>query len=240
MVWFRYYKRTNTKVGVKKMSGFDLEFALRLFPMMLKYLKVTLMLSIGAMIFGIIIAVLISLILDYKVKILSPICKVYVSFFRGTPLLAQLFLVYFGAVQVIPSFKDLSSFDAALIVLSMNSAAFMAESIRGAISAVDKGQMEACLSIGMTYSQAMKRVVLPQAVRVAIPALSNSFVNIIKSSSLAFTIGVTEMMATAQMEAASSYKYLEAFVDITIGYWILTSVIGYFQKKLERRLNKIY
>jgi putative amino-acid transport system permease protein len=220
------------------MQGFDLGFAIRLFPLMLKYIKVTLLLSLGAAAFGLIIAIFISLCIDLDIKLLSPLMKVYVSFFRGTPLIAQMFLLYFGFVQIIPSAKNMSSFTAALIILSLNSAAFMSETIRGAIASVDKGQMEACLSIGMTYSQATRRIILPQATRVAIPTLFNSFINIVKGSSVAFTIGVTETIAVAQLEAASSYRYLEAFIDIVIVFWIMTSILGGLQKKLEQKLNE--
>ncbi|ARE88082.1 amino acid ABC transporter permease [Clostridium formicaceticum] len=220
------------------MVNFDIQFALRLVPLMMQYLKVTLLLSVLTMIIGLIIAFIISLIIDARITFLSPLMKIYVSFFRGTPLLAQLFLLYFGLAQVIPVLLKLSAFNAALIVLSLNSAAFMSEAIRGAIMGIDKGQMEACMSIGMTYWQAMRRIILPQAIRTAIPALSNSFINIVKSSSLAYTIGVTEMMAMAQLEAASSYRYLEAFVVIILVYWLIISVLTYMQDKLELRLNQ--
>lgn len=220
------------------MRGFDIGFSLRLFPIMLKYLKVTLALSLGAAALGLIIALVIAVILDLEVKILAPIMKIYVSFFRGTPLIAQMFLIYFGFVQIFPSFKDLSSFSAAMIVMSLNASAFMSETIRGAISSVDKGQLEACYSVGMTYGQAMKRVVLPQATRVAIPALFNSLINVVKGSSVAFTIGVTEIIAAAQLEAASSLRYLEAFTNIVIVFWILTSILAWMQKALEKKLNK--
>ncbi|SCY73098.1 amino acid ABC transporter permease [Alkaliphilus peptidifermentans] len=218
--------------------SFDIQFAIRLIPLMLQYLQVTVILSIFTMVIGLTIAFVIALITDAKIKILSPLLKVYVSFFRGTPLLAQLFLLYFGLAQVFPVLIKLSAFNAALIVLSLNSAAFMSEAIRGAIMSVEKGQMEACLSIGMTYWQSMRRIILPQAIRTAVPALSNSFINIVKSSSLAYTIGVTEMMAMAQMEAASSYRYLEAFVVIILVYWLIISVLGHMQNKLELRLNE--
>ena len=220
------------------MKGFDIGFSLRLFPVMLKYLKVTLALSFGAAIFGLALAIIISIILDLEVKILTPIIKVYISFFRGTPLIAQLFLIYFGFVQIFPSFKNLSSFAAALIVMSLNSSSFMAETIRGAISSVDVGQLEAAYSVGMTYGQAMAKIILPQATRVAIPALFNSFINIVKNSSIAFTIGVTEMIASAQLEAASSYRYLEAFTNIAIVFWILTSILGWMQKRLEYKFSQ--
>lgn len=219
---------------------FDVKYALKLIPIMLKYVKVTLALSGLAMIFALALAIIISLVLNKKVKVLTPILKIYISFFRGTPLIAQLFLIYFGFVQVIPSLRGMTSFQAALIVLSLNSSAFMSESIRGAILSIDKGQMDAALSVGMTYGQAMKRILLPQAIRVAIPSLFNSFINIVKSSSLASTIGVTEMMASAQMEATSSYKYLESFTAIALVYWILISIMSLIQRKIEIKLNEWY
>ncbi|GAB6179736.1 amino acid ABC transporter permease [Desulfotomaculum defluvii] len=217
---------------------FDLQFSLNLLPIMFKYIEVTLALSLASIAAGLILAFIITLIINARVPIMYRILKIYVSFFRGTPLLAQLFLVYFGLVQAFPSLSNLSSFNAAFIVMSLNSAAYMSESLRGAISSVDKGQMEAALSLGMSYLQAMRRIILPQAFRVALPALSNSFINIIKDSSLAFTIGVKEITASAQLEAASSFRYFEAFVDILLIYWLITSILGFFQKKLEKKMNR--
>ncbi|RKD22345.1 amino acid ABC transporter membrane protein, PAAT family (TC 3.A.1.3.-) [Caminicella sporogenes DSM 14501] len=222
------------------MQTFSFDFALNLLPLMLKYLHVTLSMSILSLFLGLFIAIIITLITENKIKILYPIVKVYVSFFRGTPLIAQLFFLYFGLVQIFPSLKGMNGFTTSIIGLSLNSSAYMSETIRGAISSVDKGQMEACLSVGMTYLQAMRRIILPQAARVAIPALSNNFIDIIKGSSLAFTLGVTELMATAQMEGASAYRFFEAFTDVIIIYWSIISLFEYLQKKLELIMNKAY
>lgn len=219
-------------------SSFDIEFAINVLPIMLKYMQVTLALSMTSIILGLCLAFVIALVINAKVPVLHRFLKIYISFFRGTPLLAQLFFVYFGLIGAFPVLVNLSSFNATLIVMSFNSAAYMAEALRGAIMSVDKGQMEASLSVGMTYFQAMKRIVLPQAFRVAIPALGNSFINITKDSSLAFTIGVKEMTAAAQLEAASSWRYMECFVDILLIYWLLTSFLTFLQKKLEEALNR--
>ena len=219
---------------------FDIKYFNKLIPLMFKYLKVTFKISFLALFLGLIIAIFIALINESKVKILYPLTKVWVSFFRGTPLIAQLFFLYFGIVQLIPSLRGLSAMKAAVIGLGFNASAYMSETLRGAISSIDRGQMEACLSVGMTYLQAMKRIILPQAARVAIPALSNSFVDIIKSSSLAFTLGVTEIMAVAQSEGASSYRFLESFTAVIIIYWIIISFFGYLQKILEKKMNEAY
>lgn len=222
------------------MQVFDVDFALNLLPLMFNYLKVTLSMSVLALCLALVLAVFIALIVQARVIVLYPVTRVYVSFFRGTPLIAQLFFLYFGVVQIIPSLKGLDAFTAAVIGLSLNASAYMSETLRGAILSVEKGQMEACLSVGMTYLQAMRRIILPQAARVAIPALSNNFVDIIKGSALAFTLGVTELMATAQMEGAASYRFLEAFTDVIIMYWLITLAFSRFQQKLEQKMDQAY
>ena len=222
------------------MQVFDFEFVVNLIPIMLKYLGVTLKMSLLALVLGMVVAMIISLIVDAEIPVLKRLAKVYISFFRGTPLVAQLFFIYFGLIKIIPELKALSAFNAAVIVLGLNSAAYFAESLRGAISSVDKGQAEACYAFGMTYTQSMRRIILPQAIRVAIPAMTNTFADIIKGSSLAFTIGVTEIMATAQSEAAASYKYLEAFTCVVIIYWLINVFVVFIQNKLEKKLSEAY
>lgn len=216
-----------------------MEFMFKIIPIMLKYSAVTLRLSFLAIIFGLTISFFIAIVVYAKIPILSSILKVYISFFRGTPLMAQLFCFYFG---ILPLFTNLvlkvSSFQAALIILSLASSAYMAESLRAAISSIHKGQMEAAQSIGMTYMQAMFRIILPQAIKVAIPTLFSSFINIVKDTSLVFAIGVKEMMATAQLEGASGYRYLEAYVCVLLVYWAITSLMGLVQKRMEIRFGK--
>lgn len=218
---------------------FDISFMLKLIPTMLKYSGTTLKLSMMAITCGLLLAFVIAVVVDRKVPILTPFFRLYVSFFRGTPLMAQLFCFYFG---IIPMFRSMvsvvSSFTAALIVLSLASAAYMSESLRAAISSVDRGQMEAARSLGMNYTQAMRYVVLPQAVRVALPTLFSSFINIIKDTSLVFAIGVKEMMAQAQLEGSSGYRYLEAYVCVLLVYWALTATLGVVQKNLERTMGR--
>lgn len=219
--------------------NFDFEFMIGLVPIMLKYLTVTLRLSAISIVCGFILALIIALIVYSKIPFFSRLFRLYISFFRGTPLMAQLFCFYFG---ILPLLKDLvlkvSSFQAAFIVLSLASSAYMAESIRAALSSVDKGQMEAAKSIGMTHMQAMIRIILPQAIKVAVPTLFSSFINIVKDTSLVFAIGVKEMMATAQLEGSSGYRYLEAYVCVLLIYWAVTSVLGFLQKHLEITMAK--
>lgn len=217
---------------------FDFEFFIGLFESIIKYSGVTISLSLLAIACGFILAVIIALSIHARVPVLSQIFKVHISFFRGTPLMAQLFCFYFG---VIPALKEIligiSSFQAALIVLSFASSAYMAESLRAAISSVHKGQTEAALSIGMTYFQMMTRIILPQAFKVALPTLFSSFINIVKDTSLVFTIGVKEMMAQAQLEGASGYRYLEAYICVLLVYWAITGILSRIQKNTEKKLD---
>ena len=222
------------------MQTFDFGFVISLIPILLKYLVVTLKMSFLALLLGLVVAIIIALVVDAKIPVLSKLSNVYISFFRGTPLVAQMFFIYFGLIQIIPGLKELEAFDAVVIVLGLNSSAYFSESLRGAISSVDKGQMEACYAFGMTYTQAMVRVVLPQAIRVAIPAMMNTFADIVKGSSLAFTIGVTEIMSTAQSEAAVTYKYLEAFTCVIIIFWSINLFLTFIQRKLEIKMSEAY
>ncbi|AOT69194.1 amino acid ABC transporter permease [Geosporobacter ferrireducens] len=218
----------------------DTAFMLGVSPRIFQYVHVTLSLTFISSLIALCIGTTLALIATYRIKLLYPLSRVYISFFRGTPLLVQLFLLYYGIPQIIPQFSRMNAYTAAFLGLSLHSAAYMAESIRGAIKSVDKGQMEACLSLSMTPWQGMKRVVLPQAARVAIPSLGNSLIDLVKSSSLAFTLGVSEMLAQAKMSAAATYKFFESYLVVVMVYWLITICIGYFLEKLEMRLNKAY
>jgi putative amino-acid transport system permease protein len=151
--------------------GFDFNYMLSLMPILLKYLPTTLsMASIGA-VFALILGLLLALIRIYQLPVLNALTQLYISFFRGTPLLVQLFLLYYGLPQVMPSLVGLDAFSAAVIGLSLHFAAYMAESIRAAITGVDRSQREASLAIGMTEWQTMRRIILPQATRIALPSV---------------------------------------------------------------------
>ena len=134
--------------------------------------------------------------------------------------------------------REMTAQTALILSISMNSAAFISEILRGGLLSVDKGQMEAALSIGMSKLQALRTVVLPQAFTVALPALGNSFISMIKSTAMGFTIGVVELLAKAKIGSAKSYCYLESYVAVGLIYWGMMIVIGYFQRKLEKRMGR--
>ena len=220
--------------------GFDVDYMLSLLPLLVRYLGTTLEMALWGGVFAVILALGLALMRLYRVPILNPLSQLYISFFRGTPLLVQLFLLYYGLPQLLPVFIGLDAFSAAVLGLTLHFAAYMAESIRAAINGVDRSQHEASLSIGMTEWQAMRRIILPQATRVALPSLMNYFIDMIKSTSLAFTLGVAEIMAKAQMEAASSFKFFEAFLAVALIYWAIVLVLTQLQHWAETRLNKAY
>lgn len=220
--------------------GFDFNYMLELLPILLKYLGTTMEMATWGLVFSLILSIILANIRVFKVPVFDQLSQLYISFFRGTPLLVQLFLLYYGLPQIFPFMVGLDAFSAAVIGLTLHFAAYMAESIRAAIIGIDRSQMEASLSVGMTTTQAMRRVILPQATRVALPSLMNYFIDMIKSTSLAFTLGVAEIMAKAQMEASSSFRFFEAFLAVALIYWGVVVILTRVQIWAEAKLNKAY
>lgn len=218
----------------------NLEYMWGLLPVLLRYLPLTLQMATIAMFFALILACLLAVVRVSKVPVLNGLALLFISFFRGTPLLVQLFLFYYGLPQLISSLIAITGVTAAVLGLTLHFSAYMAESIRAAIVGIDRSQTEAALSIGMTQSQLMRRIILPQATRVATPTLMNYFIDMIKATSLAFTLGVTELMGATQKEAAGSFLYLEAFLLVALIYWAVVEVLSWGQRRLEIYLNKAY
>ncbi|EMR07162.1 putative amino-acid permease protein yxeN [Bhargavaea cecembensis DSE10] len=220
--------------------NFDLGYMIEIIPELLKYLPMTLYLAIVSMIIAVIIGVILALILVNKTPVLLQIAKVYISFFRGTPALVQLLLIYFGLPQLFPGLNAMSAATAAIIAFSLNTSAYLAEIFRAGLQSVDKGQAEAAVSVGMTYAQAMRGIVIPQAVRNAIPATGNIFIGLIKNSSLAFTIGVTELLSQGKLLATANLRFFEAYLAVGLIYWALTILYNWLQQWYEHRIGKPY
>ena len=216
----------------------DLMFALGKIPTILSYLHVTLLISICAMAGTLVFSVIITMIRYYNVKILTPIVNVYIDIFRGTPLLTQMFFIYYGLAQVIPFFRDMSPLTASIVVLALNASAYTTENMRAALESVPKGQTEAGLATGMTKLQVMRYIVLPQAARVELPALANDFIALLKNSSMAYTLGVREIMGQASLVGNAGFKFFEAYLDAFIIYFCLSKLIGIGQKALEKRFSQ--
>ncbi|WP_235395875.1 amino acid ABC transporter permease [Faecalicatena contorta] len=216
----------------------DIKFMIETMPLLIRATRVTLYLAVIALIIAFCLALLLATIRYFRIKVLSQIVQFYVSFFRGTPLIVQLFIVYFGIFTLSPTLTRLPATVAAIVTLSLNSAAYMSETIRASFESVDSGQIEAAESLCMTRLQYMRRIVLPQAMRVALPSLFNSLIDLIKGTSIAFTIGVTEMMAMGIYEGSRQFNYFEIYFDIAIIYYVMSLILGYLQKKIEQKLSR--
>lgn len=218
----------------------DFGYLIRLIPELLPFIPLTLGLAIISMVIAIVAGMVLALILRSNIPVLKQLSILYVSFFRAIPTLVQLFLIYYGLPQIFPALSGMTAITAAILGLSLKQAAYLAEIFRAALASVDKGQLEACLSVGMTKAQAFRRIILPQATRNATPATGNIFIGLIKETSLAFTLGVVELFAQGKILAASSLRFFETYLALALLYWIMIILYTLIQHAIERRLEKPY
>ncbi|MGQ0286858.1 amino acid ABC transporter permease [Pasteurellaceae bacterium 22721_9_1] len=209
-------------------------------PMLEATILSTIPLSVISFFCGLLIAVGVAIIRTTPAqsllhKLLHWICRVYVSIIRGTPLLVQIFIIFYGLPEV---GITLDPFPTAIIAFSINIGAYASETVRAAILSIPKGQWEASYAIGMNYPQAFIRTIMPQAMRVSVPPLANTFISTIKDSSLASLVLVTELFRIAQNVAASSYEFILVYSEAALIYWIVCFVLAIFQQGLEKRLSQ--
>ena len=219
---------------------FDFSYFLEVFPGIASKLQVTLMLTVTAAFFSLIIGVIIAVIGYYKVKMLYPITRLYLSVLRGTPVVAQLYFFYYGLARVSEIVLNMKPITAVAFVLSLNTGAFMSESIRGALLSVDPGQKEAAAMLRLSEFQAIRRIVLPQAFRTALPALFNDLINLLKSTSLAFMLGIRDIMGQAKSEGAQSFRYFEIYLAVMVIYWLVVLVLTQVHKVLDTKCSEMY
>ncbi|SFJ77739.1 MULTISPECIES: amino acid ABC transporter permease [unclassified Bacillus (in: firmicutes)] len=204
-------------------------------PMLKGALFNTIPLTLITFIIGLALATLTALCRISGNRVLEWIARIYVSIIRGTPLLVQLFIIFYG----LPTIGiTIDSFPAAIIGFSLNVGAYASEIIRASILSIPKGQWEAAYTIGMSYPQALRRVILPQATRVSIPPLSNTFISLIKDTSLASLILVTEMFRKAQEIAATNYEFLIVYTEAGLIYWVICFLLSIVQQMLEKRTER--
>ena len=220
--------------------GFQFDFFIKVLLEVLPYLKSTIFIALASFILSTIIALIISSCLMLNIRGFNKFFKVYISFFRSTPLMSQLFLFYFGLPQIFPSLTRLSSLVILIMVMSLNEAAFMAEIIRGAFLSIPKGQFDAAKSIGMTTKELLRHIIIPQVIRIALPGLVNCTICLIKGSSIGFTVGVMDIMTAAKIVTGRTYRTMEVYAAILLIYWVVVIVMTKFQSKLEIRLNRGY
>ena len=204
------------------------------FPKMLEYgVKVTIPLTILSFSLALVVALLVALVQYARVKVLRQICRFYIWITRGTPLLVQLYIVFYGLPKV---GIVIDAFPAAVIVLGFNEAAYMAETIRGTLESVSGGQLEAGYCVGMTWPKIMWHVVLPQALRTAFPALSNSMIAMLKETSMAATITVVELFRQAQVINGRVYEPLALYMEAAVIYLMFCTLLTWLQHRGEKRL----
>jgi L-cystine transport system permease protein len=226
----------------------DYEFMVSVVPALLKALPVTLNITVVSMALALVVALGTALVRIQRVPGLRQLAALYVSFTRGTPLLVQIYLAYYGLPKVLNHLQDLYgwSLDASGIpavafiyfAFTLNVGAYSSETIRAAIEAIDKGQMEAALSVGMTRWQGMRRIVLPQALTVALPSLGNTAIGLLKDTSLAFLVSVVELMGEAKIQAARGLQFFEVYVVVALVYWGVCIGIERAVAVLERRVKR--
>lgn len=219
---------------------FKISYFFEILPVIASKVNVTFELTIISTIFALLIGVIVAIIGYYKIAGLYQLTRVYVSVMRGTPIVAQLYFFYYGIALYSAFIRDMAPLIAVSVVLSFNEGAFMSESIRGALLSVDEGQREAAYSLGMTNFQLVTRIVIPQAVRVALPPLFNDIINLIKMTSLAFMLGVPDIMGAAKIEGARTFRYFEIYAVVMLIYWVVIFVLGLLHKMLEKKCANMY
>ena len=228
---------------------FDMKFAISAFPQILAALKVTVYLSVIAVLIGTILAVLIVIIREKKIIVLNQIAAFLVSFIRGTPVIVQMYVVYYGLPQLLLILKSngfdvnpngLSALAIAITAYALNAMANLSESIKSAYHSVDYRQYEAAVSVGMTPFRAMIRIVIPQLIANLIPNYANFFIDLTKDTSLVYNIGIIEIMAKANIISSIGFKYLETYLDALIIYvvicWVFARIFRFSEVIVRKKV----
>ena len=210
-----------------------MELIIKYWPLFLEGATTTVLLSFFSVIVGVGCGTLMALARLSSNKFLSKAAKVYIDIIRGTPLLVQLYLVYFGLASVL----DLNDFVSGVIAVSVNTTAYIAEIIRSGIQSVDKGQMEAARSMGMPKRMAMRQIILPQAMKNILPAIGNEFATLIKETSIVSLIGIHDLMYSSDTVRGATFTVFIPLLMTAFLYFVMTTTIAFFMDKLERKLQ---
>ncbi|SDZ06051.1 amino acid ABC transporter membrane protein, PAAT family (TC 3.A.1.3.-) [Proteiniborus ethanoligenes] len=209
----------------------DFSFVNKYYMFFIVGVKNTVIIAAFSVLFGVVLGTMLALLKQSRIKIFKVISSAYIEFMRGTPIMVQLFIIYYG----LPI--NLTAIPAGIVALSLNSGAYVAEIIRAGIEAVDKGQMEAARSLGMNHTKAMKHIILPQAFKNILPVLGNEFITIIKESSIVSVIGVPELMYNAETIRGNTFKPFEPLIVAALLYFVLTFSLSKLIGHTERRLK---
>lgn len=210
------------------------EYTVSISPRLFEGLKMTIAMTVCSLILGILVGLLSCFCSISKSFILNKLSGAYLSIIRGTPLMVQATFIYFGLSAALN--MPITSFTASIIVLMLNSGAYLSEIFRSGISAINKGQMEAARSLGLPHGVAMRKIILPQAFRIVIPSVTNQFIITLKDTSILSVIGVAEMMRQSQQLIANNFRAFETYAIVAVWYYVLVIILTKLFKLLERRL----
>ena len=210
------------------------EYAVSISPRLFEGLKMTIAMTVCSLILGILVGLLSCFCSISKSFILNKLSGAYLSIIRGTPLMVQATFIYFGLSAALN--MPITLFTASIIVLMLNSGAYLSEIFRSGISAINKGQMEAARSLGLPHGVAMRKIILPQAFRIVIPSVTNQFIITLKDTSILSVIGVAEMMRQSQQLIANNFRAFETYAIVAVWYYVLVIILTKLFKLLERRL----
>nr|WP_289891345.1 amino acid ABC transporter permease [Virgibacillus pantothenticus] len=221
--------------GINLNEIFDVQLAVENLPFVLSGLPMTLLVSIIGMLIGLVLGLLLALARNSNYYFLKLPARLYISFMRGTPMLVFLFILYFGLPVI--GIK-LTALMAACLGFGLNSAAYIAEIDRASLNSIDKGQWESAKALNLTYWQTLRKVILPQAVRIAIPPLTNVFMDLVKATSLAAVITVPELFQKTQIVAGREFDAMTMYILVALIYWPICIVIAFIQERLEAHYSK--
>lgn len=228
--------------------GFNFEFCLEVMMKCIQAIPLTLYLTLWSFLIGMVIAVVVALVRYKEVPVLKRIFQFYVSFIRGTPVILQLYIVYYMIPMAIDAILENTNIAfrtnqieikvLVLIALTLNVAAYLSEIIRGGLISLGKGEIEAAYSIGMTSAMVVRRIIIPQVFVICIPNFSANLISILQASSLAYFVSLQEITGTAKVMASNNWKYFEAFVATGVIYWVLTVIIELATYAIEKAAEK--
>lgn len=211
------------------------------FPLLLKGLGMTVRVTVISLVFAVVIGIITCLFGMAKIRLLRWIAKFYIWIIRGTPMLVQAMYIYLAVPQLVQlitgSQFTISIFAASLMTLTLNAGAYMAEIFRGAIEAVNKGQMEAARSLGLSYGQSMVKIILPQAVRICLPSLVNQCIITLKDSTILYAIGLSEIMYYGKIYVGRTFEVFATYTWIALFFLVIISILSFVSRRIERRLK---
>ena len=220
---------------------FNIELVFKYLPQLLSRLHITLLIVLSATVIGLFLGVILALFRLYRIPVLNQIAIVYISFMRGTPILVQMFIVYYGLPMLLMKIGiNINRWDKlyfVIITYGLNAAAFNAEMIRAAIISIPEGQVEAAYSVGMTKLQAFSRIIAPQSIIIILPTLGITLVGLLQDTSLAFTLGIIDVMGKVNAIAANTYRSLEGYVSAAIIFFVLSILLEQIFSRVEKKLH---